>query len=271
MSVLDDIISGVREDLSARTAEAPLAQVRARALDRAPAADALGALRGDGRTLSVIAEVKRSSPSKGALAAIADPAALAARYEAGGAAVVSVLTEQRRFHGSLADLDAVRASVRIPVLRKDFTVEDYQIWEARAHGADLVLLIVAALSDAQLEHFLGLTHELGMNALVETHTADEVERATAVRSRIIGVNVRNLKTLDIDRSVFADLARRIPQDAVTVAESGVRGIGDVEEFAAQGARAVLVGEALVRGEDPEAAVAQFRAVPVRDLPGLQQR
>ncbi|MHA7264118.1 indole-3-glycerol phosphate synthase TrpC [Arthrobacter sp. TMN-37] len=271
MSVLDDIISGVREDLSLRAAGVPLAEVRARALEQAPAADALAALRGDGRALQVIAEVKRSSPSKGRLAPIADPAALAARYEAGGAAVVSVLTEQRRFNGSLADLDAVRASVRIPVLRKDFTVEDYQIWEARAHGADLVLLIVAALGDAQLEHFLGLTHELGMNALVETHTAEEVDRAAALDARILGVNVRNLKTLEIDRSVFADLAGRIPEHAVTVAESGVRTVADVEEFAALGAQAVLVGEALVRGEDPEAAVAQFRAVGTRDRSGLRQR
>jgi indole-3-glycerol phosphate synthase len=271
VSVLDDIISGVREDLLPRTAAAPLPELRARALDRRPAADALTALRGDGKSLQVIAEVKRSSPSKGALAAIADPAALAARYEAGGASVVSVLTEQRRFNGSLADLDAVRASVDIPVLRKDFTVEDYQIWEARAHGADLVLLIVAALTDSQLEHFLGLTHDLGMSALVETHTADEVERAAAVDARIIGVNVRNLKTLEIDRSVFAELAGRIPQGAVTVAESGVRGVADVEEFAALGAHAVLVGEALVRGDDPAAAVAQFRTAGASARRGLHQR
>ncbi len=271
MSVLDDIISGVRADLVPRMDATPLEELRARALDRQPAADALGALRGDGGSLQVIAEVKRASPSKGALAAISDPAALAARYEAGGASVVSVLTEQRRFNGSLADLDAVRASVDIPVLRKDFTVEDYQIWEARAHGADLVLLIVAALTDTQLEHFLGLTHELGMNALVETHTAAEVERAAALDSRIIGVNVRNLKTLEIDRSVFAGLAGLIPQHAVTVAESGVRGVADVEEFAALGAHAVLVGEALVRGEDPAAAVEQFRTAGALARRGLPQR
>ncbi|WP_026549867.1 indole-3-glycerol phosphate synthase TrpC [Arthrobacter sp. Br18] len=260
MSVLDDIIVGVREDLAARESALPLSRVMPDAQAQQPALDAHAALKGDGSGgLEVIAEVKRSSPSKGSLASITDPAALAARYERGGAAVVSVLTEQRRFQGSLADLDAVRAEVGIPVLRKDFTVADYQIWEARAHGADLVLLIVAALGDAQLEHLLGLTHELGMNALVEAHTAEEVDRAAAVDARLIGINVRNLKTLDIDRSVFADLALRIPAGTVTIAESGVRDAADVEQFAAQGASAVLVGEALVRHDNPESTIGEFRA------------
>ena len=260
MSVLDDIVAGVAEDLEVRRSAVPLEQMQERARAAAPALDAFAALGGTDAPraeLRVIAEVKRSSPSKGALAAITDPAALAARYEAGGAAVISVLTEQRRFGGSLADFDAVRAAVNIPLLRKDFTVDEYQIWEARAHGADLVLLIVAALDDARLKDFLALTHDLGMNALVETHTAEEVERAVAVGAKIIGVNVRNLKTLDVDRSVFAALAGSIPAAAVVVAESGVRDAADVEHYAAEGANAVLVGEALVRHNYPAANIAEF--------------
>ena len=260
MSVLDDIVAGVAEDLEARRRAVPLEQMQERARAAAPALDAYAAL-GGGDTprtqLRVIAEVKRSSPSKGALADIADPAALAASYADGGAAVISVLTEERRFGGSLADFDAVRKAVNIPLLRKDFTVDEYQIWEARAHGADLVLLIVAALDDARLQDFLDLTHELGMNALVETHTAEEIERAAAVGARIIGVNVRNLKTLDVDRSVFASLAGSIPAAAVIVAESGVRDAADVEQYASEGANAVLVGEALVRHNDPAATIAEF--------------
>ncbi|MCC3271694.1 indole-3-glycerol phosphate synthase TrpC [Arthrobacter zhangbolii] len=262
MSVLDDIIAGVREDLSRRRQGVSLEQVRdAAALAPAPL-DAFAALGGnaDPRTeLRVIAEVKRSSPSKGALADIADPAALAASYERGGAAVISVLTEERRFGGSLADLDAVRAAVGIPVLRKDFTVDEYQIWEARAHGADLILLIVAALDDAQLRSFLDLTHELGMNALVETHTPEEVERAVALGARIIGINVRNLKTLDVDRSVFASLAGSIPAGPVVIAESGVRDAADVEHYASHGANAVLVGEALVKHATPAQTIGEFTA------------
>ncbi len=261
MSVLADIIVGVREDLHSRASDLPLALLQDRAAAQAPARDAVAALRSEsaGRP-AVIAEVKRSSPSKGVLAGIADPAALAGRYAAGGAAVISVLTEQRRFNGSLADLDAVRERVSLPILRKDFMVEDYQFWEARAHGADVVLLIVAALGQDQLEHFLGLSSELGMSALVETHTAAEVQRAVEANAQMIGVNVRNLKTLDIDRSVFGELAGSIPAGTLTVAESGVRTIEDVRHFASLGADAVLVGEALVRDQSPEETIAAFTKV-----------
>jgi indole-3-glycerol phosphate synthase len=261
MTVLDDIIAGVREDLAERRRAVPLEDVRTAAHAAPAPLDAFAAL-GAGKpgSLAVIAEVKRSSPSKGALADIADPAELAASYATGGAAVISVLTEQRRFGGSLADLDAVRGAVDVPVLRKDFTVDEYQIWEARAHGADVVLLIVAALTDAELTSFLELTHELGMNAIVETHTTDEVERAVALGAPVIGVNVRNLKTLEIDRGVFAGLAHSIPAGTVVIAESGVRDAADVADYAAAGAQAVLVGEALVRHSDPAATIAEFRAV-----------
>ena len=260
MSVLDDIIVGVREDMESRRREVSLADLRAQAAQAPAPRDAWAALGGTDPAraeLKVIAEVKRSSPSKGALADIADPAALASRYADGGAAVISVLTEARRFGGSLADFDAVRAAVDVPLLRKDFTVDEYQIHEARAHGADLVLLIVAALDDARLRGFLELTHELGMNALVETHTPEEVERALAVDARIIGVNVRNLKTLDVDRAVFGRLAGQIPAGPLLVAESGVRDTDDVAQYAREGANAVLVGEALVRHNDPLGTINAF--------------
>ena len=260
-TVLDDIIVGVREDLEERRRAFPLSEVREAAAARPPALDAFDALGGNEeprRQLKVIAEVKRRSPSKGDLADIADPAALAQQYADGGAAVISVLTEQRRFSGSLDDFDAVRSAVGTPLLRKDFTVDEYQIHEARANGADLVLLIVAALDDAELKGFLDLTHELGMNALVETHTEEEIDRGLAAGARILGVNVRNLKTLDVDRDVFGRLAGRIPAGPVVVAESGVRSPEDVAEYAALGANAVLVGEALVTHGSPLERIAAFQ-------------
>lgn len=263
MSVLEDIIAGVRIDLDARRSICGQAQIEADAAAAPAALDAFAALGGNpdqaqrDAKMRVISEVKRKSPSKGALADIPEPAELAVAYAAGGASVISVLTEERRFGGSLADFDAVRAAVDIPLLRKDFTVDAYQIYEARAHGADLILLIVAALDDAQMREFLDLTHELGMNALVETHTEEEITRAINLGAKIIGVNVRNLKTLEVDRNNFANLADLIPSEAIIIAESGVRGIEDVAHYASHGADAILVGEALVKDNDPRAAIEQF--------------
>ncbi|MGP0221500.1 indole-3-glycerol phosphate synthase TrpC [Paenarthrobacter sp. NCHU4564] len=262
MTVLDDIIVGVKEEMDSRRRLVSIAELKDRVAGAAPARDAWTALGGpsaDRGELKVIAEIKRRSPSKGDLAPIADPASLAAQYADGGASVISVLTEQRRFGGSLADLDAVRAAVDVPLLRKDFTVDEYQLWEARAHGADLILLIVAALSDAQLADYSALSHDLGMSVLVETHTEEEVERAAAANARIIGVNVRNLKTLDVDRSVFGSLAGLIPAGAVVVAESGVRTADDVFQYAASGADAILVGEALVSDSTPRERITEFKA------------
>ncbi|MDO5738712.1 MAG: indole-3-glycerol phosphate synthase TrpC [Ornithinimicrobium sp.] len=256
-TVLDQIIEGVRADLDGRRRAQPLEDVQERARAASPALDVLRVLR-SGR-MHVIAEVKRSSPSKGALAAIADPAMLAADYEAGGASVISVLTEERRFGGSLADLDAVRARVDIPLLRKDFIVDPYQVWESRAHGADLVLLIVAALPQEVLVGLLERVESLGMQALVEVHDEDELDRAVTAGARIIGINNRNLRTLDVDRSTFARLSPGVPQGVVRVAESGVRGPLDVMSFVEAGADAVLVGEALVTGASPREAVAELFA------------
>lgn len=254
MSVLDDIIAGVRQDLKEREDRVPLARIKEMETQVPEAKDALGALRGRDGAVKIISEVKRSSPSKGALAAIPDPAALASTYEAGGATVISVLTEQRRFNGSLADLDAVRAAVDIPILRKDFIVTPYQIHEARAHGADLVLLIVAALEQNVLVALLERTRSLGMEALVETHSRLEALRAMEAGASIIGVNARNLKTLEVDRSTVEQVIDVIPQDVVAVAESGVANAHDVFEYAKWGADAVLVGEALVTSGDPRASI-----------------
>jgi indole-3-glycerol phosphate synthase len=193
------------------------------------------------------------------LATITDPAAPAREYEAGGASVVSVLTEARRFDGSLDDLVAVKTAVDIPVLRKDFVVSSYQVWEARAHGADMVLLIVAALEQNALVALLERTESLGMAALVEVHDADEARRAADAGARIIGVNARNLRTLDVDRDTFSRVVPQLPENAVKVAESGVRGPHDLLAYAAAGADAVLVGEGLVKQDNPRQAVADLVA------------
>src|ERR1700730_3640891 len=207
-TVLDSIIEGVRADVAAREAVVPLAEIKEMAKDAPPPLDVMSALREPG--IGVIAEVKRASPSRGELASISDPAELARAYEDGGARIISVLTEQRRFNGSLDDLDAVRAAVSIPVLRKDFIIRPYQIHEARAHGADMLLLIVAALEQPVLESMLERTESLGMTALVEVHTEEEADRALQAGARVIGVNARDLKTLKVDRDCFARIAPGLP-------------------------------------------------------------
>lgn len=267
-TVLDEIIDGVREDLAIRMSRVCLDELKTR-VQRAPSAhDAYAALcRGDG--VKVIAEVKRSSPSKGALALITDPAGLAAEYAAGGASVISVLTERRRFGGSLEDLAAVRAAVDIPVLCKDFVVSSYQLWEARAWGADLILLIVAAMDQPTLIGLRERAESLGMTALVEVHDEGETHRAVEAGARVIGINARDLRTLTVDRSTFGRLVPGVPPGIVKVAESGVRGPHDVLEYARAGASAVLVGESLVIGGRPRKAVADLVAAGAH--PALRQQ
>jgi indole-3-glycerol phosphate synthase len=254
--VLDEILAGVRADLVERQERIPLDRLKERAARTLDARNGIAALRRDDG-VAVVAEVKRCSPSRGQLAAIADPAALAREYEAGGAHVISVLTEPHKFGGTLEDLDVVRAVVDIPVLRKDFILTSYQLWEARAHGADLVLLLVVALEQDALESLVERACSLGLTPLVECHTAEEVARALDAGAQVIGINARDLRTLAVDRSTFARLAPRIPDHVVRVAESGVRSPHDLIAYANDGAHAVLVGESLVTGHDPRAAVADL--------------
>ena len=258
LNVLDQIIEGVREDLAERKKLVELNELNelvAKISEVNPVIDVLPSLQSS--KLSVIAEVKRSSPSKGALAQISDPAALALSYQTGGAIAVSVLTESRKFGGSLADLAAVRSAVNIPILRKDFTVDEYQIFEARAYGADIILLIVAALSDLQLSEFFVISKSLGMQVLVETHTLEEVERALLLDPEIIGVNARDLTTLKINQNAFNELAIAIPAGTVKVAESGIASLADVISYRNSGAEAILVGEALVKDGDPAQMIQNF--------------
>lgn len=254
-NVLDSILEGVRADTAVREARISLSEIKAAAAAAPPPLDVMAALREPG--IGVIAEVKRASPSAGSLATIADPAKLARAYEDGGARIISVLTEERRFCGSLDDLDAVRAAVSVPVLRKDFVVQPYQIHEARAHGADMLLLIVAALEQAALASMLDRTESLGMTALVEVHTEQEADRALKAGAKVIGVNARDLTTLEVDRDCFARIAPGLPSDVIRIAESGVRGTADLLAYAGAGADAVLVGEGLVKSGDPRSAVADL--------------
>jgi indole-3-glycerol phosphate synthase len=253
--VLEALLEGVREDLAAREAATPLAQIKERAAAAPAARNALAALKAPG--VGVIAEIKRSSPSRGAIADIADPAKLASIYADGGARAISVLTEERRFGGSLADLAAVRAAVDVPLLRKDFIVSPYQVHESRAYGADMVLLIVAALEQNVLVGLLERVESLGMTALVEAHTEDEASRALAAGAKVIGINARDLKTFEVDRDAFGRIAPGLPSEIITVAESGVRGPADLLAYAGAGADAVLVGEGLVTSSDPRTSVSEL--------------
>jgi len=253
--VLPSLVAGALDDASARRAARSPADVEAAALARPAAIDALAALAPSDR-VKIIAEVKRASPSRGALADIPDPAALAVSYQTGGASAISVLTEGRRFGGSLADLEAVRDAVTLPVLRKDFIADPYQVLEARAAGADLVLLIVAALEQPLMQELFDLIGQLGMTALVETHSHDEVSRAIDLGAGIIGVNARDLSTFELDRDLFGRLAESIPSGIVRIAESAVKTPADVAHYRAAGADVVLIGEALVTG-DPVATLTEF--------------
>jgi indole-3-glycerol phosphate synthase len=257
MTILDEIVRDKRDELARRRVERPTA-------DLARACRALGIprdleprLRPSPGRVAVIAEVKKASPSRGVLAGSLDPASVARAYEAGGAAAISVLTDEKYFRGTLDDLVAVRAEVGVPLLRKDFTIDEYQVLEARAAGADAVLLIVAILEDAALTDLLAAAKGLGLTALVEVHTAAEVDRALGAGARVIGINNRDLKTFQTRIDTTLDLAPRIPPGPVVVSESGFFTAADVRRVIAVGVRAVLVGEALVRAADPAAKLREL--------------
>lgn len=264
MSILDEILATKRDEVTVLRRPQTRDLLRARALDAPPTRDFVGALRpGDGH-LAVIAECKRRSPSKGDLAPDLDPSSTARSYVAGGAAAMSVLTDHRYFGGEVADLQAARSAVDIPILRKDFTIDEVQIYESRAIGADAILLILAALpDDAHLQDLHDLARSLGLGVLVEAHDAREVERGVALGVGVLGVNARDLATFGEDLGAVATLAASIPDGTVAVAESAIRSVADASAMAAVGFDAVLVGEALVRAPDATALVAGMAAQSVR--------
>ncbi|MDX1690798.1 MAG: indole-3-glycerol phosphate synthase TrpC [Acidimicrobiia bacterium] len=255
--MLDDILRSVRarlDEVRDRTES-----LREEAVRRGPGLDAAAALTAEG--LSVIAEVKRRSPSAGPIDEDLDPTALARAYASGGAAAISVLTEPDHFAGSLDDLETVAAAVEVPVLRKDFVLDPAQIWEARARGADMVLLIVAILEDDALDELLVTAHESGLHALVEAHTEDEARRAVDVGARIIGVNNRDLATFDVDLATAERIRPVLGDDVIAVAESGVSSPDGARRMAEAGYDAILVGEAAVRSGDPVGFVRSLREAP----------
>jgi len=256
MGFLSEVVDQVRRRLD----RAPLddARLMALAMGLPPTRPFAEALR-SAASPAVVAEVKRSSPSAGWIADV-DPAAQARAYEAAGAAAVSVLTEPEHFDGALADLRAVHLAVEVPVLRKDFLVHPSQVIESRVGGADAVLLIAAALSEPELKAMLGAAGDLGLGALVETHSEEDLEKALATNAEVVGVNARDLETLDVDLERALAMLGRVPEDRVAILESGIASRGDVERATAAGARAILVGEAFMRAGDPGAKLRELRGV-----------
>lgn len=258
MTILDDLVAGAIEDAQAREQAVSVGELERAIGEASPAIDTVAALAASD-TIKVIAEIKRASPSKGHIADIPDPAALATTYATHGASAISVLTEGRQFLGSLDDLRAVRSAVDVPIIRKDFLVSEYQLLEARAAGADFVLLIVAALDDVRLRQLREFAASLGMAALVEAHNRAEVDRAVQAGAQLVGVNARNLHDFSLDTDLFGQMVDGIPDGVIRVAESAVKSVTDVEKYRASGADVVLVGEALVTG-DPARLLTEFRLV-----------
>lgn len=244
--MLEGLYAGSLADAKQRELAVPISKIESLAISAPAALDVVSFFTKP--NISVIAEIKRASPSKGHLADIPDPAALAKTYQDAGASAISVLTEQRGFLGSLSDLEKVRAVSDVPVLRKDFISSEYQILEARAYGADIVLLIVAGLSKSTLIRLKNFSESLGMTVLLETHDLREAEIAAELAGALIGINARDLSTFETDRDLFGSLVQALPEHSVKVAESAVRGVEDVVDYAQAGADSVLVGEALVTGD-----------------------
>jgi indole-3-glycerol phosphate synthase len=258
VSYLDAIVARRRRDIVAEKHFVPLETLQAMVAERTEVRDFEQALRRD--PPAIVAEFKRASPSAGNITDACDPGEVAREFERGGAAAVSVLTEPRRFRGSFADLCAARAAIRLPVLCKDFVLDDFQVWKAAAFGADAVLLIAAVLSDVRLRELAYLADGLGVAAIVEVHTEEEVERALRARARIVGINNRNLKTFDVDTSVAIRLRAGIPHDCLVIAESGYSTPVQVEAAMNAGIHAFLVGEALMRAQQRGNALRELREV-----------
>jgi indole-3-glycerol phosphate synthase len=254
-TILTEILDWKRVEVERQKRERPPEVVRAAAFDAPLPRDLVSALSAPG--VSLIAEIKRASPSRGLLHPNLDPAVQAETYARHGAAAISVLTDERFFQGSLKDLRAVRRAVDLPLLRKEFVLDAYQVYQSRAAGADAVLLIAAALDDAALRSLYELVHELGMSALVEVHDEAELERALGVGPRVVGINNRNLHTFEVSLDVTARLSALVPPGTVLVAESGIHTAADVERLAGLGVQAMLVGESLVRALDVGAKVREL--------------
>jgi len=247
MSILDDILSDKAQEVAERRHRRPLASLIAQTRDLPPARDFAGALRDSPR---IIAEIKKASPSQGVIRPDFDPVAIAQSYAKHGAAALSVLTDEKYFQGKLEFLQAIREKVSLPLLRKDFTIDSYQIYEARVAGADAILLIVAALEDAALKELLQVANDLGMAALVEVHTGEELERVLPLHPGIVGINNRDLRTFRTDLETTVQLLPLIPPDVVVVSESGIHGAADIARLRAKGVHAFLIGESLLRAPDP---------------------
>ena len=258
---MSDFLNTIRrlkeEEIATLEQQTPIKALKTVILDLPPARDFRAALRRPG--ISLIGEVKKSSPSAGIIAEKLDPASIALEYEIGGASAISVLTESAYFGGDLSDLTAVKKTVELPILRKDFIIDPYQVYEARAAGADAILLIAELLDLEQLTDYLRLAHDLGLSCLVESHSREELEKAIKSGAEIIGVNNRNLKTLKVNINTSIKLLPLIPPDRIRVAESGIKSVEDVESVSRAGADAILVGEALVRSKNPGLKIGELIA------------
>ncbi|HEY3332981.1 MAG TPA: indole-3-glycerol phosphate synthase TrpC [Capsulimonadaceae bacterium] len=255
--ILDEIIAHKRTEVAAAASRVSLAELTARTVDASPVRDFHAALRSPKGRIGLIAEVKKASPSAGIIAPGFDPVRTATQYEAAGADCLSVLTDARYFQGSLADMQAARSAVSIPVLRKDFVISEYQVHEARAAGADCILLIVAALTPTEIADYHACATDLGLSVLVETHTEDEMRIALDSGATLIGINSRNLQTFVTDLGVIDRVAALVPPGITLVAESGIKTRADVDRVASGGAHAILVGETLMRSGNVAAGVAEL--------------
>lgn len=253
--ILDEIVASTKKLLEERKSKVPLPMVEREAAKQNPPQNFVSALKG--QSIKLIAEVKRASPSKGLLASNLDAASLVQTYEKAGATAISVLTENKYFKGSLSDLKLFRGKVKLPILCKDFIFDPYQIYEARAYGADAILLIAAVLSRSEIKKLLETAHSLGMEALVEVHSQGELEQALKLNPEVIGINNRNLADFNVDLETTANLRPFIPEDKVVVSESGIRTREDVKKVERAGVNAILVGEVLVKSAAPAAKIREL--------------